>query len=638
MVVTPVTEGSHRHQIPVSLHNSSSRPLKVRKGDIIASISPASILLTIHNENEYNDFILQELSRKEQVNSISTTRSWKPSERIKFPNNNLNKDQKLKLCKLIDEYHMIFAQSDTDIGCIPESYGQHDIQLTNSTPIKQRPYNTPQAKEVQVEEALSKMLKMNVIQESDSNWASPIVLVKKPDGSERFCVDSRKLNAVTIKDSFPMPTVESRLNKLHDSKFFTTLDCITGYWQIRLSERAKNLVAFTTNKGLYTFNFMPFGLCNASATFQRVIEKVIQHLLNTLAYVDDLLTFSKTFEDHLEHLKLLFERLKSANIKIKTSKCIFATNSTKFLGYQITSEGISIDTSRIKALNNYPKPTKSKHVKQFLGLTGYYRQLIKNYSDITEPLNQLTRQHVKFPDKFLAFPDFISPFFLSTDASQVGIGAVLSQRDKNNIEHPIYYASHSLTDTERRYSTIERELLAIINSTEKFKYYLAGRKFTIITDHNPLVYLNNIKLSSDRLTRWRFKLAEFDFDIIYKKGKANGNADAMSRIPLTSPIENVSEELHTLFSIAPNLNLIHKAQFLESLTSIINTESTITYSDDPISNSQDDEAIVICVPSKINTVSGVARSICEQYGIIPGQTRHNLELGDSNKEPVQFFV
>ena len=181
-------------------------------------------------------------------------RSWKQSERIKLTNKNLNRDHKIKLCDLIDEYHMIFAQSHTDNGCIPESYGQHVIHLTNNTPIKQRPYNIPQAKEIQVEHALNKMLKMQIIQDSGSNWASPIVLVKKPDGSERFSVDYRKLNAVTIKDSFPIPTVESRLNKLHGSKFFTTLDSITGYWQIRPSERAKNLVAFKTNKGLYTFN------------------------------------------------------------------------------------------------------------------------------------------------------------------------------------------------------------------------------------------------------------------------------------------------------------------------------------------------------------------------------------------------
>jgi hypothetical protein len=239
------------------------------------------------------------------------------------------------------------------------------------------------------------MMKMNVIEASDSDWASPIVLVRKPDGSERFCVDYRKLNAVTIKDSYPMPHVESKLNKLYGCQFFTSLDCINGYWQIRLSDRAKKLVAFTTTKGLSTFNFMPFGLCNANALFQRVIEKVISNLLNSSAYVD-ILTFSKTFDAHLIHLQALFERLKTANIKIKTSKCHIASDNIMFLGYRITSKGVCIDDSRIKVLKNYPKPSKSKNVKEFLGLTGFYRQFIRDYADLTEPLNKLTRKNVKF--------------------------------------------------------------------------------------------------------------------------------------------------------------------------------------------------------------------------------------------------
>ncbi len=240
---------------------------------------------------------------------------------------------------------------------------------------------------------------------------------------------------------------------------------------------------------------MPFGLCNANATFQRVIEKVISNLPNSSAYVDDILTYSKTFDDHLIHLQALFERLKTANLKIKTSKCHIASDDIMFLGYRITSKGVCIDDSRIKVLKNYPKPSKSKNVKEFLGLTGYYRQFIRDYADLTEPLNNLTRKNVKFSwcdrcessfrslikslseKPILAFPNLDAPFYLSTDASQVGIGAVLSQRDEHQREHPVYYASRSLTDAERRYSTIERELLAIIYSTEKFKYYLSGRKF-----------------------------------------------------------------------------------------------------------------------------------------------------------------
>jgi hypothetical protein len=174
------------------------------------------------------------------------------------------------------------------------------------------------------------MLKMNIIEASDSDWATPIVLVRKPDGSERFCVDYRKLNAVNVKDSYPIPHVESKLNKLHGCNFFTSPDCISGYWQIRLSERAKKLVAYTTTKGLYAFNIIPFGLCNANATFQRVIEKVIYNLVNSSAYVADIYTYSKAFDDHLIHLKDLFDRLKTANIKIKTSKCHIASDNLMF--------------------------------------------------------------------------------------------------------------------------------------------------------------------------------------------------------------------------------------------------------------------------------------------------------------------
>lgn len=587
-VVTMCTEGTHEHHIPIHLANTTPSAIHINRGDVIASVSEANILCSINSENDFDTFILRETNNFDTVNSITPSRPWKPSERIKNNNKNLTTDQKHALNRLIDEYYMVFARNDEDIGRIPDSYGTHEVHITSDIPIKQRPYNTPHAKERIVNESLDKMLKMKIIEPSDSDWASPIVLVRKPDGSERFCVDYRKLNAVTIKDSYPMPHVESKLNKLYACKFFTSLDCISGYWQIRLSERAKKLVAFTTTKGLYTFNFMPFGLCNANATFQRVIEKVIYNLVNSSAYVDDILTYSKTFDDHLIHLKALFDRLKTANIKIKTSKCHIASDNIMFLGYRITSDGVCIDDSRIKSLKNYPKPTKTKNVKEFLGLTGYYRQFIKNYADIVDPLNNLTRKNVKFTwcDKcdrsfqtlinylsekpILAFPNFDAPFYLSTDASQVGIGAVLSQKDEHQREHPVYFTSRSLTDAERRYSTIERELLAIIYSTEKFKYYLSGRKFTILTDHNPLVYLNSIKISSDRLTRWRLKLAEFDFNIVYKKGKANANADAMSRINIGEKPEAIKDDLHTLFSISPEpFETISDTQLFESLNSII---------------------------------------------------------------------
>ena len=240
------------------------------------------------------------------------------------------------------------------------------------------------------------MLRMGVVETSNSDWASPIVLVKKSDGSERFCVDYRKVNALTIKDRYPMPSIESKLNKLFGSKYFTSLDCTSGYWQIQVSERAKKLIAFATSQGLFTFNHMPFGLCNAGATFQRVIEKIIQGVENSTAYIDDLLTYSSEFDLHLQHLRTLFERLKACNVKVKTSKCKIACDQLMFLGYKISTQGISIDDSRTQAIKKYPKPIKSKHIKQFLGLAGFYRHFIRNFADIVEPLNKLTRKGVKF--------------------------------------------------------------------------------------------------------------------------------------------------------------------------------------------------------------------------------------------------
>ena len=292
------------------------------------------------------------------------------------------------------------------------------------------------------------MLNLGIINNSNSEWASPIVLVKKPDGSERFCVDFRKVNEVTTKDCFPMPNVEGKMNKLHGCQFFTKLDCTSGYWQIKLSNQAKRITAFICHKGLYEFNVMPFGLCNAGATFQRIMERVLVNLTNSTAYIDDVFTFSTTFEEHISHLKELFNRLKEANIKIKTRKCEFACEETMFLGYKVTNRGLQIDEERIKSIREYPRPKNVKQIKRFMGFAGYYRQFIDNFSSIVHPLNQLTRKNIRFKwsqpcenafrklidllsnAPILSYPDFNLTFNISTDASNTGLGAVLFQIDK----------------------------------------------------------------------------------------------------------------------------------------------------------------------------------------------------------------
>jgi hypothetical protein len=360
-----------QNEIELILINDSPHTKIVRKHTILGKLRNCEIVTSIENNEEFVNFMYNELNF-ESINTIDTrydenSKPWKPSKIIEFKNTSLTTEQIEKLKNLVDKYWKCFSKNDEDIGMVADIYGQHDIELSDEKPIKQRPYVIPYAKEQVVKECVEKILKMDIIEPSNSNWASPIVLVKKPDGSERFCVDYRKVNAVTIKDSFPMPNIENRLNKLHGSRFFTSLDCISGYWQIKLTERAKLISAFICSLGLFSFKVMPFGLCNAGATFQRIMEIMLNKLTNSLAYIDDILTFSKTFEEHLKHLEILFEKLLETNIKVKTSKCKIARKSTMFLGYKISEKGIEIDESRIKVIKTHPKPKTQKHIKQFLG-------------------------------------------------------------------------------------------------------------------------------------------------------------------------------------------------------------------------------------------------------------------------------
>jgi hypothetical protein len=619
------------NEINIILHNNSGMRQTINKHALIARISECEITNSIANLEELKKFI-REGSDISYVNNISTDKvkekPWKPSQKLKF-NKNLSESQIANLKKLIDLYWMIFSKNDEDISSVADKFGCHDIEITNSKPIKQRPYTVPHAKETVVKECIDKMLKMNVIEPIASNWASPIVLVKKPDGSERFCVDFRKVNDITVKDCFPMPSIESKLNKLHGCKFFSSVDCTSGYWQIKMSERAKQITSFVCSRGSFCFNVMPFGLCNAGATFQRVVELIIADLKASTAYVDDILTASENFDEHLVHLEQLFIRLKDANMKVKTTKCTFAANETTFLGFTISEDGVKMKEDRIEAVKNYPRPKTPKQIKQFLGLAGYYRQFIRNFAEIVNPLNKLLKKELKFNwtdecensfqvmikllsnPPILAFPDFTKPFHLATDASNVGIGAVLYQISSKGLEQVIYYASRTLNAAERNYSTIERELLAIVYSVEKFRYYLYGKEFIINTDHNPLTYLNNLTLSSSRLTRWRLKLAEYNFKILYKKGIINTNADAFSRIEL------------------PDNEKIHKEDLMEALLNINSREieDKLIYHDMNILESEE-RFKAMCAPRNFKCNFGLLRNMLRLTGGVKQLRKQQMKIGD----------
>lgn len=324
---------------------------------------------------------------------------------------------------------------------------------------------------------------------------------------------------------------------------------------------SKKWTSFKTHVGVYEFEKMPFGLCNAGATFQRAMEKILRGFDNATAYIDDVMVFSKTFEEHLEHLEETFMRLRKASLKVKTRKCQFCRENTKFLGFQGSKEGIKVDEKGIETIKNYPTPKSAKEVKQFLGLASYYRKFINGFADSAEPLNKLTRTRIKFNwDKnaqeafyklkkalisppILIFPNLEKPFRVICDASAFGIGAVLCQLDEVGNERVVSYASRTLNKAEHNYSTIERELLAIVWATKQYRVYLYGTQFELVTDHKPLTFLKSLGEGSARLARWRLALEELSYTITYKNGEANTNADALSRIERTEDklISSVSE-------------------------------------------------------------------------------------------------
>jgi hypothetical protein len=383
-----------------------------------------------------------------------------------------------------------------------------------------------------VQELLSDMLDKDIIQPSSSPWASPIVLVKKKDGSFRFCVDYRKLNEVTHKDAYPLPRIDDTLNTLAGSQWFSTLDLLSGYWQVEVADKDRPKTAFCTTEGLFEFKVMPFGLCNAPATFQRLMDLVLAGLQwsHCLIYIDDVVILGRSFEEHLQHLQQVFDRLQQAGLKLKPRKCHFLQRKVNYLGHVVSNKGIAPDPAKIEKIASWPIPNSPKEVQQFLGLAGYYRRFIQDFAEVARPLHRLTERNRPFKwstecqtafDKLrdclcsspiLCYPDFSRPFLLDTDASDSGIGAVLSQLDEGR-ERVVAYASRLLSKPERQYCVTRRELLAVVVFTRHFRPFLLGRQFTLRTDHGSLTWLRNFKEPEGQMARWLEQLQEYDFPL-----------------------------------------------------------------------------------------------------------------------------
>jgi hypothetical protein len=528
--------------IQVNISNLTSNTVTVSPKSILCELQPVSV-----DESVYEKFEQQEKDAKifEEVHIES----------------NLTKEQDTQIRELLLKHQEIFAKNDNDIGHCDRV--KHRIDLIDDTPFKQPHRRIPPAMVDEVREHLENLLSSGIIRKSKSPFASNIVLVRKKNGKLRMCVDYRMLNKKSVKDSYALPRVEEVFDVLKGSTLFSTIDQKSGYFQVDIEETHKERTAFTAGAlGFYEYNRMPFGLSNSPATYQRLMEECLgdYNMKICVIFLDDLIIFSENFEQHLERLDLVLTRLGQCNLKLSSDKCFFLKEKVKFLGHVVGANGVETDPDKIEKVLNWPRPTDFDSLRSFVCFAGYYRRYVEGFSKIAKPLTDILpatskkKHKKKYTDKdwhwgeeqelafkklkkiltsapILAYPDFDKPFELHIDGSTQALGAVLYQ-EQNNVKRVIAYASRCLSKSEKNYSAFKLEFLALKwGVTEKFSDYLKYTHFTVLTDNNPLTYvLTTAKLDATG-QRWISTLANYDFDLIYRPGLRNVDADSMSRYP-----------------------------------------------------------------------------------------------------------
>lgn len=490
----------------------------------------------------------------------------------------LDSIQRTELIELIKSFRAVIALDISELG---RAKGfKHEIHLTPGPPVCLRPYRIPIIKRDIAKQKIEEMLRYDIIRPSVSPFSSPMVLVPKKNKQWRFCVDYRQLNKRTQVDPYPIPRLDEVLIEAADASFFTSLDLYSGYWQIELSEESKEKTAFTSHLGHYEFNVLSFGLRNAPSSFTRILTDIIRPAIGRCAtiYLDDILIWSKTFDSHKDNIKEIFSLLLKNGLRVNLEKCEFCKEVIKYLGFLLSKEGIRIDDSNIRPLLDCPAPKNVEQLKSFLGMASYYRKFVEFFAHIAHHLTTLTRhdtpwkwgsdeenafQEIKrrlTSPPLLHYPSFELPFYIDCDASNWAVGSCLGQIkliDGKETEVPIAYDSKHLSDTQKKWSVIERETYAVIVALQKHYHFIFGRRIIIRSDHKPILALLNSKDATGRRGRWSMYLQQFNSDIIYRPGKKNRNADFLSRI---SPPERKDEKVATddtsIPSVAAAVNLV----------------------------------------------------------------------------------
>lgn len=519
-----------------------------------------------------------------EVNTIQADRSQRQSpldiEEVKIDPKLSSADQE-RLYKLLQRYRSCFATNLSELGCTTE--GAMHIELHDNRPVVYRPYRMSFHEREKVRNIVEELLQNDIVQESQSNYASPVLLVKKKNGEARLCVDFRGLNSKTVKDKYPLPVIEDQISNLSGNVFFTTLDLASGYYQVPMANDSRHLTAFVTPDGHYEFKRMPFGLANAPAVFQRTMNKILgtRRFTTALAYMDDLLVPSKSVEEGFQRLEDILQLFQEAGLTLNLSKCRFFDTQIDYLGYEISSEGVKPGERKIEAVRKFPTPRNVHEVRQFLGLSSYFRKFVKGFGEIAKPLTTLLKQNTpwqwtqleeaafqslkqKLQERpILALYDPKLDTELHADASSLGLGGILMQWQENpRVLKPVAYFSRQTTAEERYLHSYELETLAVVCSLKKFRPYLLGSKFTIYTDCNALRHTLTKRDLIPRIARWWLQISEFDFDIQYRPGCSMSHVDALSR----NPVPNTSHVDASIEAVEfPNVLKITTENWLQTL-------------------------------------------------------------------------
>lgn len=489
-------------------------------------------------------------------------------EKRKGELDDLSPEQRSVLEELLNKFKEVFEEPK---GLPPVRSKEHRINLKpGQEPINVRPYRYAYHQKNEIERQVKELMEAGHVRHSQSAYSSPVILVKKKNNKWRMCVDYRALNKATIPDKFPIPVIEELLDELHGARFFSKLDLRSGYHQVRMRKEDIPKTAFRTHDGHYEYLVMPFGLINAPSTFQALMNEVFRTLLRRgiLVFFDDILVYSGNWEEHLKLLENVLNVLRTHSLFANREKCSFGQEKVEYLGHIISSQGVAVDPAKVSSVLEWPVPKNVKGVRGFLGLTGYYRKFIKDYGKIVKPLTELTKKdefgwNTKAQEAFealkrkittapvLQLPNFDEEFSLECDASGTGIGAILMQRKK-----PVAYYSKALSSRNLTKSAYERELMAVALAIQHWRPYLLGRKFTVFSDQKSLKQLLQQRITTGGQQNWVAKLLGYNFEIIYKLGKENNGADALSRsrdeielnnmvyFPVWLDWQQLNEEIH----------------------------------------------------------------------------------------------